>query len=410
MKAPDFNWKVAFSIFCLLLLFANFLLLLSRFRVSGSDSQIYYGAVKAWENGNNPYLLENIKQYSAGPFTFVYPPISIPFFKILHFGNPRVTYYLIWTIALVCTIAIIARADKKSDLFLLTVLLVTGFLATYWNYLTGNVGLIELLLFAMVFYGIIKEKYLISAVFLPLTAVLKIAPLLYATLFVYLKSDRVKIIKILATIFTLFVLISGLSYVLHPNISSTYYLSITGHFDQQHSPLYETGGVTNPSSLTLIRAFLERLLPNYMGLSILLYVLFIAVIIVMFYIFLSRGDRNFLEIFSIGVLAIMLILPRLKPFSFVFALLPLYFLTKNLDYKHKTLLILLASALPLVFYFSGDSWRLFWSPNLLVSGLWNYNQLLLLIAVFAFLIWTYSGKATAFTPEALNPDKKPNLL
>lgn len=381
MQKLKLNWKIAFFSLCFSLIILNIILIGNCFKGSGWDFDIYCSAVKTLQSGKNPYLVRNLKEYSGGPmsFSFVYPPISLPFFKMICFINQRVSYHIIWILMLVATFLATRRIDKNFESWLLTTLLTTGFIATYWNLLTGNVGLIELFLFSVTYYWIIKKNYCLSALFLVLASTLKIVPLLFGGLFIFARLSKLDKFKIFSIIAASFASINLLSYILFPSLTSSYYLSIMGQMGQ-HNPIFEGGGLNNPASFFLIKKISDLLFNHSFMVLLGLYILFVGFIAALLFNYVWRKKRDFVDIFSVGTLAVLIVLPRLKPYSFTFALLPMYFLLKDFDFKNKFWSILLISACPLIFYTAGN----FLDLSLNLS--WNYSQPICLFIFFMFFL------------------------
>lgn len=375
------NWKLTFTILSIGLVVVSIFfteIILISFKTE-TDINVYCSAVETYENGNNPYLIEKLRKYSNSNLSFIYPPLSLPFFKILCLIDSIAGYYIIWILLLLAIFCITKRADARLDPLLLITLLASGFLVTFWNMLTGNVGLIELTLFAVTYYFITKRKYRNAALFLALTSFFKVLPILFAPLFLFTKEGYKEKFKTFFLITIFLAAANLLSFLLFPNIMPTYLLSLVGKAGQQHSPIYESGGIKNPSLLFFTKELSERFFNSNTTISIIIYLLCTLLVLLLFCIYIKRERRRFLHIFSFGVLAIMIILPRLKPYSFAFALLPTYFLIKNFNFKNKLLAILLTSLLPLLVLIFG------FSPHN-VNTIWKYNQLISLLAIFIFIL------------------------
>ena len=159
---------------CIFLLVLTVGIIRKSYYETGWDFNVYIAAVDATENGIDPYIVENLQKYQvqASNLPFIYPPISILFFKTLivffkkiHLSNFRINYYILWCLFLIGTFFVIRRGDKYFQPLLFITLLTTGFIVSFWNFLTGNIGLIELFLFSLTFYFVLKERYCLSAAF-----------------------------------------------------------------------------------------------------------------------------------------------------------------------------------------------------------------------------------------------------
>ena len=189
---------------CIFLMVLTIGIIRRSYYETGWDFNVYIAAVSAFENGTNPYSVGNLQKYQlqASNLPFFYPPISISFFKLLivsfqkiHMSNFRINYYILWCLFLIGTFFVIRRGDKDFQPLLLITLLTTGFIASFWNYLTGNIGLIDLFLFSLTFYFILKERYYLSAAFIALTAAMKIVPLVFIIIFIFSQYCPVRFLR-----------------------------------------------------------------------------------------------------------------------------------------------------------------------------------------------------------------------
>lgn len=354
------NERTGYSVWialCIFLLVLTVGIIRKSYYETGWDFNVYIAAVSAFENGSDPYSVGNLQKYQmqASNLPFVYPPISILFFKALivcfkklHLSNFRINYYILWCLFLTGTFFVIRRGDKDFQPLLLTTLLTTGFIASFWNFLTGNIGLIELFLFSLTFYFILKERYYLSAAFITVTAAMKIIPLVFLIFFIFLKTSKQGKWRIILFSVMLFVLISVASYFLFPDITYSYYQSVLGKLGGEGSPIHESGGIVNPSLFFLIRNVSRRLFCESYVVSFSIYTLFVGCVIAFFNRYVLKKDRDFVKIFSLGVISFFLVFPRTSPYSFAFVLLPVYFLIKEFDLRNKFLTVLVVSAVPLI--------------------------------------------------------------
>ncbi|MBN2015407.1 DUF2029 domain-containing protein [Candidatus Dojkabacteria bacterium] len=380
-------WEAAFNTCCITIIILSIFFIevgLLRY-LAGGDFNIYCGAVRTYDDGCDPYVVSNVKIYSDSPFSFIYPPLSLFFLKLLRFLDSVFTYHLIWVLLLLFVYFIVKRGDTTFKPLFFVTLLTSCFAATFWNFLVGNVGLIELSLFAFIFLGIINRKHRLPAFIIGVLSFLKITSVFYSILLLFSRTSKREKMRLFSLVVLTFLLLHLLSYILFPGISSSYYLSLTGGIDNQHSPIFEKGGVNNPSMFFLINEAAERIMDGNNELVVVLYALFVLFVLFTFYRY-TREKRSYLKLFSFGVLCIMLILPRFKPYSLTFAILPVYFLAKGYDFKKKILFVLITCLCPMVFF----SFGYLSSLNFLTSFLWNYGQLVCFAS--AFLLFSYNEK------------------
>jgi hypothetical protein len=351
MEVLFYDWKTAYFYLCIsLIIITIFLTLLHiltiiTYSYSGWDYDVYRSSIKVFNDGGNPYIFANLNLPYKSSFTYIYPPITIPFMSIICPFDSKLSYYIIWSIMLVATFLIVKRCDKNLKPLFLTTVLTTGFLATYWNFISGNIGLLELLFFSLTFYWIIKERYDLSTVSISLIAVFKLTPISFVGSFIFTRASRLNKIKIFGLMVFLFAIIHILSYILYPNLSKTYFWRV-----QTNENIFEIfGKQASPALFLLFKDISYLFFADYLLYTFILYFLFIGFVGILFLTYIQKQNRKFLEIFSLSTIAIMIILPRLKPYSFVYALLPVYFLIKDSDYKVKFYTLMIISAFPLVF-------------------------------------------------------------
>ena len=273
---------------CIFLLVLTVGIIRKSYYETGWDFNVYIAAVSAFENGIDPYSVGNLQKYQiqASNLPFVYPPISILFLNHSLFSLRRFICLisgLIITFSgvffLTGTFFVIRRGDKDFQPLLLITLLTTGFIASFWNYLTGNVGLIELFLFSLTFYFVLKERYYLSSAFITLAATMKIIPLVFLIFFIFLKTSKQGKWRIILFSVMLFVLISAVSYFLFPDITYSYYQSVLGKLGGEGSPIHESGGIVNPSLFFLIRNVSRKLFCESYVVSFSIYTLFVGCVI-----------------------------------------------------------------------------------------------------------------------------------
>ncbi len=357
---------------------------------SGWDFTIVCRAMRALEHGDDPYIVENLAKHAGddfGParFPFVSPPVCIGLFRGLCFFNrffsPGTTYRIAWSLLLAASFLFIWRSTSRRrpgpEPLFLAALLATGFMAAYWNFLTGNFALIELALLSVAFYGVMRKKYYLAGAFLTVMGLVKFLPLLFGGLFLLLPGGKRTRAKVIALMLLLFVLVNLASYALAPGLMRSYYMAATGRLPQ-YSPMQEGGSKWNPSLFFLVEEVAGRLSGNKAIAFPVLYGLYACFIVLAFLTYARREERAFADIFSLGVLALLLLLPRLKPYSFILALPSVYFLTRGLDMRGKFLTLLAVSAGPLLF--AGTVWR---TGDFLLPGIVrDYGQAIWLLVFF----------------------------
>ncbi len=377
------------TVTCILLIALNIALALARSGGAGWDYAAYRSAVQAFLDGYDPYIVGNMSRYSGWSWPFVYPPSSLILFCPIVFVAEIVGYQALWLLVLAASFLTVRAFDPESKPLFLAAIMMTGFMASYHNFRTGNVGLFELAFFCWMFKFLYKKKYALSAIFLGLTAWFKIYPILIGGAYLFMKGSIRHKIKPVFALLLILALIGGSSLLFFPGLTGSYLGALTGKISGQHNPVKETDGSTNPSSLVFFKEAGARFLPRISGASTVLYLLFVGLILGLFICDSRRERRDLIEVFSLGTWAFLLVLPRLKSYSLTLALVPAYILMKNLDARRKLWAIFLIGFVPLglaaVFFILKDadlssSWV---GRQLLFVS--EFRQWLCLLAAYLFL-------------------------
>ncbi len=383
------DWKRLYRIVCVLLIVFNVILLSARFQKAGWDFKIYAAAVRVFMAGENPYLVSNLIESSDVYLPFIYPPSTLYLFFPITFLAGIVGYRILWLLLLVASFFIVKSFDRSFRPFSFATMIATGFMASYHNFRTGNVGLIELFFYAWAFKFIYEKKYALSSIFINLTAWLKIYPVLIGALFIFLKQSLRAKMRLILMLSLGFAVVFGASLVLYPQLSVSNYLALRGKIEGQPSPSDEIGGSSNPSSFLFIREIGERFLGTDQTFPLAVFIIYAAFILWCLIRDSRRKDLDFATLFSIGTLAILLLLPRLKPYSLTLALIPVYFLMKDMDYRQKLWGLFIVGLLPL-----GLSAVYFVLREMDLSSIWigrqvyfisGYRQLFSLLIAFIYL-------------------------
>jgi hypothetical protein len=374
---------------CILLIALNFAVALARSGGAGWDFVAYRSAVMAFLDGRDPYVVENLMRYSDWSWPFVYPPSTLVLFYPVVFFAEIVGYRFLWFLLLAASFLIVRSFDRDHQPLFLATILMTGFMASYHNFRTGNIGFIELAFFGLAFKFVYGKKPALSAIFVGLAAWFKVYPALIGGAFVFGKGSIRDRIKPLFALFLVLVLIGGSSWVFFPRLTVSYLGALTGRISGQHSPVKEADGSTNPSSFLFFKEAGERYLGAIPGASTGLYILCAGLILGLFIREARREARDPVEVFSMGTWAILLLLPRLKSYSLTLALIPAYFLMKDLDTRRKLLTLFLIGFAPL-----GLAAVYFVLRDLDLSSSWigrqvlflsEFRQWLSLLAAFVYL-------------------------
>lgn len=245
---------------------------------------------------------------------------------------------------------------------------------------------------------------------------IKLFPLAFGALFLFREGSLKQKMKPVATLLAVVVAIHLVSWLLYPSVTPDYYLSLFGLLEQQYTPgseflITNIDGIDHPSSLLFFQAIATGVFGVSLVVGILAYGCYLLLVSggSIAYVLARREEFSFFDIFLVGTVLILAVLPRLKPYSFTSALVPLYLLTVNRDLRTKFAVLFATGAFPLAANLP-LTWQTFdWLPLLirpvLNVGL-NFNQLLGLLFVTSYLLYNNRPPtAVAQTPcsEAFEP-------
>jgi len=345
-------WKKLFVILGILIAAINIIGII--YLTEGWDFEVYRSAVKSVEEGYNPYYLINLLKYQYYPLPFIYLPTTLFVFKGIVFFSKYLDYRIIWFIFLILSFFIVKISDRHSDSFYLSVIFLTAFMAAFNNFRTGNIGLIELFLLSLVFFYLKKKKDLFAGAFLVLVAWFKLVPLLFAGGYLFFKEKYnettffklfifKKKILLITFIGSLFMLIILSSILIFPNLTKSFFLSITGQINNQPSPLHDY----SHSFFCLIKDTISMIYARK-ELIYFIYLIYLIFIIAFFFQMVKKSSLSPIETFSLWIITLMLILPRLHSYSYIYAIIPIYYLTKEKNYKIKFIILIIISLVPLI--------------------------------------------------------------
>jgi hypothetical protein len=377
--------KGIFIFICLLLIVLTIIRVCINFNSFGWDNKVICGGVKCFYAGQDPYYVQNLQKYSHIPdLPFVYFPLALILFFPLCFFSTPIVYYTVWLLFLLLIFLFAKKIDKlqgKADNIFLITILITGFSAFYINLLTGNIGLIEGVIFSISLFFIVKERYYASAILLGIISSLKLFPITLSMLFLLVKGSWKKKLTITLICLLGFLFMHLLSTMLFPTLTVSYIKTITGSVDGQFKLIEEFGEV-NPSSYAFLKETLSLFVKSNMAFYF-AYISFCLVIAILFVMHIRSNKEAFFEKFCLGVIGMMLIWIRLKPYSFIWALLPIYLLVKESSFKKKMLILGLISFIPdLVILLGGYIF-----PSFRSTILFGYTNFFCLLAVYLLLVF-----------------------
>jgi hypothetical protein len=315
----------------------------------GWDASVYCSAVNAYKNGQNPYLVQNLGQ----PIQMNYQPIFLDIFRFL--CSPlsyETTYPFIFLGILLLCVWIIT--DKKGILFSLT-LAVGCFYAFGWAIQSGNFVVLELFIFTVGLYFLKKKKWEWSGLFFGFAACMKLLPLIYIFTFLILPEKIITRLK--AILFGLigFSIPLIFSYLFHPSLMNDYINQLMGKIPGQVPPFLEGGGMSDPA---FARFFSDVFHINSSSTSIIIISIIFSILFglpVLYFLLrvisplLSTEERSD-WVFAAVFILITLLMPRLKPYTFIDLFPVFYLLARKEDYIRHLIIIGLCVLLPVGIY------------------------------------------------------------
>jgi hypothetical protein len=392
--SSDIFWKRAYVALCVILLCLTAGQLFTGLSnaYSGMDYRVYKGAVQSLSDGKDPYLLQNIKQYSGDRLLFVYPPHTLLFFWCLQifFIYQSIWIYYAFLIAfMVASGYLIVTLDKKPQYLFFITLLLTGFMSTFWNFYDGNKDILFLFLFAGIFYLMIKEKFWQSSIVMGLMGSFSLFTIPFIALYLVVKRSMKDRLTYILLAIGVIVAIFLITWWVSPSLLGSYSENVRG----DRSPLYDKFGTLTPTPFLMFGVLLNQTNGFSIPLILVSFV-YVSLIIGASWYYVRKNQEKPLIVYSFVMLAIFMVLPRIKPYSFIVLAIPLYFLFKDCRYKIKILVFTVISFVPLFFWYYPYIVRFY--PEIYRTGTliflisdYVYTMSLILIFVSAFVLEYY---------------------
>lgn len=366
-------------------------------KTPGWDFVVYCDAAAAFRHGANPYLVENL---ARSTLSFVYPPATLPLFAGLcapsAVVSPVVVHSVLYGVLLFGSGILVYTVDPAPDGFLLATFLIVGFGGTYRAFETGNLSILLAFVLTIAFAALLEERDTIVGVALAAIAAFKLYPIFFGAPLLVSGQSRSEKARTIGAIVVTVAAFAAVNVVTFSAYIGTYYRSITGQLPQ-HSPAGASGGRVNPALYHLVKD-LNRFIGGTPLMRWLLYLGVVVLVAALFCYYVRHYDIDTVEVFSLGIIAVLLVLPRLKPYTLVIASVPAYFLVRDATLKTKTVALTIVAAIPAAVI-----------PLQVVigDGLWFYRLLLpvrtpidyapsiMLLAFFIFVVMDRAGRDQA---------------
>lgn len=315
----------------------------------GWDARIYCAAVRAWDAGKSPYIVENLRPLYDGALSFSYPLVALPVLGPLCGGGARFTALHVACLGVAFALAA-ARRRAWAERAALAVLLVGAFAGAAFCFMTNNVGLLELAAFAACLFFLERGRLVAAGAALGVAASFKLVPLLLGAGFLFL--DRPRRATAAAAALAVVVAALGVSWVMSPAFFHDYAALLVGRLPGQHAPILEgVADATNPTFTLALESAARRLPFGHVVLALGLGAMLVGMVVVLRRL-RARGLDD-LRLFSLATLFALLVVPRLKPYSLPFAALPVFHLTREAERSVQVGALLVAVWVPALLFNEG---------------------------------------------------------
>jgi len=347
------SWKILYIILCAVLLALaayQFYLQFVMFSPLVPDYRGYQGAVQALDHQQDPYVPENLNYYYGNVLPFVYPPQTLYFFWLLQFlfiFRDVWMYFAFLSSLLIVSSWIILTLDQKPRYLFLAVLLTSGFIGLWWNFTRGNKDIIFLFLFAVIFALLAAEKYWKSAVVMGLTIGFSLFATQFAALYLVIRRPPRDKLGYIALSFGVVAALFAIGYCINPAFFFSYLTLMRGSNNQ----LVQTGDWNAPIPYRLFYDLLASIWNDPVLPTVLFTCVYAAIILYVTWVFYQKKPEEPLKVYSLAMLSLFMLLPRMMSYNFIILVLPLYLLFKDGSYRVKSLVLTVVCLLPLIVWY-----------------------------------------------------------
>ncbi|NOT03073.1 MAG: DUF2029 domain-containing protein [Anaerolineales bacterium] len=347
----------------------------------GQDARVFCSAAYTSAIGKNPY---NVKDLGLD-FSWNYQPYLLTLFQAIcpppiDFQN---LYPLYYTLLLIGGTAV---WELKSDWHLGFLLAFGGFWGFGWTIITGNITAIEFFLISIVIALLNKQHWWKAGLVLAVVASFKLLTIAYLGLLLFIPNARPRRFRVLILSLFVFILTFGISLFLYPHLMRPFFEQILGLIPNQHNVWIEDGSKNNLPLAFLLTSALALIGVDF---PFLLSSIAVVLILILFsfwpyriFNLINFAKDHFTEFFCIGLLGITLALPRLKPYSFLAVIPPLFYLIRLQSKERQNLVLAISVVFPIICFFV----RLFLTgDNAYLTLLFTYSPTISLLVIFIMI-------------------------
>ncbi len=301
------------------------------------DFKTYYYAAVAHQRGLDAYDTNVMEQIAGSPIklSYVYPPLTLWFFRPFTLVEFNTAYFIFLILKLVLLVALLILWRRylfqgEDDLLFLWFITVVYASTVYWDFVAGNIGIIEQILFWIAVVTLLRRQMLLFTVAIVAISFFKLTFIVFLALpLLWRQKDAVKYAAYGFAVFGGYLLAN---YLLAER-GFKEFLSIIGVID-------ERGEAYNHSILAMIRDFFDKSeaarylsgVPAIVPIAIYIAVV-IVILIVSWRALRNRSvsvDEDFtLEAVYFVCLVYALTMPRMKTYSFILLIPPTYYVIRK---------------------------------------------------------------------------------
>lgn len=351
VKAFSSNQRVALILFGVYLIWFLGQLFVENDRFLW-DFRVYSSAAKAYYLGSNPYHLDRSIQphQNVASLPFMYPPIALYYYVPFAWLSSAAAIRVFSAIKLLSLVGLFFVWDKifpirkhAAEFSIFSFLAFNA--ALHRDLISGNISVFEQLVLWTAIHYFIKGKIWHFGYLVCLVATVKLLPIVFLGFLLF--SEKQDKYKALGWFIGLFALYLGLNFVAEPALTPIYVQSfVSSEGNSIASNDHNEGGINNASTYQFFRALPGVLAIKFSGaLPLVLYLLFaIAVTLITWQslrpiIGSAEEDHRLMLVFTLTMLALLL-LPRMKDYSYILAVLPTFYIMLR-NRSRDSLLVLL---------------------------------------------------------------------